>query len=86
MLLLGLAENGKGKAALQIFSQMKEDGLRPNWSTFVGVITAGSWLGVVDEGFQHFETMTRDYDINPTLEHFVGIVDLYGRSQKIAEA
>lgn len=65
---------------------MKEDGVRPNWSTFVGVITACSWLGVVDEGFQHFEPMTRDYDINPTLEHFVGFVDLYGRSQKIAEA
>ncbi|KAH9692762.1 Octanoyltransferase LIP2p [Citrus sinensis] len=40
----------------------------------------------VDEGFQHFESVTRDYDINPTLEHFLGIVDLYGRLQKIAEA
>lgn len=40
----------------------------------------------MDEGFQHFESVTRDYDINPTLEHFLGIVDLYGRLQKIAEA
>ncbi|GAY39416.1 hypothetical protein CUMW_044190 [Citrus unshiu] len=71
---------------LEAGKRFENDGVRPNWSTFVGVITACGCFGAVDEGFQHFESVTRDYDINPTLEHFLGIVDLYGRLQKIAEA
>ena len=76
----------KEKPLSNFFPRWKNDGVRPNWSTFVGVITACDCFGAVDEGFQHFESVTRDYDINSTLEHFLGIVDLYGRLQKIAEA
>lgn len=34
LLLLGLADNGEGKEALQTFSQMKENAVRPNEYTF----------------------------------------------------
>lgn len=40
----------------------------------------------MEEGLKHFNSMRQDYDINPTLEHYVGIVDLLGRSQKTDEA
>ncbi|KAL5777909.1 hypothetical protein ACOSP7_010835 [Xanthoceras sorbifolium] len=86
LMLLGLAENGQGKEALQIFAQMKEHGVRPNGFTFLGVIVACGCSGDVEEGFKHFESMSRVYDIEPTLEHYVGIVDLLGKTQKIAEA
>ncbi|KAK4860468.1 hypothetical protein QYF36_024410 [Acer negundo] len=86
LMLLGLAENGQGREALQIFSQLKEHGVRPNGSSFLGVVIACGCLGAVEEGLKHFESMSRDYDIEPTLEHYVGIVDLLGKTQKIAEA
>ncbi|KAJ0025264.1 hypothetical protein Pint_08889 [Pistacia integerrima] len=86
LMLLGLAENGEGKEALQIFGQMKEAGVRPNGSTFDGVMEACVCLGAVEEGLTHFKSMSRDYSINPTMEHYESIVDLLGRSQKITEA
>ncbi|TXG52300.1 hypothetical protein EZV62_021469 [Acer yangbiense] len=86
LMLLGLAENGQGREALQIFSQLKEHGVRPNGSSFLGVVIACGCLGEVEEGLKHFESMSSDYDIEPTLEHYVGIVDLLGKTQMIAEA
>lgn len=70
---------GDTRTAKWVFDQISmknvglaENGVRPNWSTFVGVITACSWLGVVDEGFQHFEPMTRDYDIKSYIRAICG--------------
>ena len=38
------------------------------------------------EGYQCFETMQREYGIEPTMEHYASIVDLMGRSGKLEEA
>ncbi|XP_011042282.1 PREDICTED: pentatricopeptide repeat-containing protein At2g15690 [Populus euphratica] len=85
-MLLGLAENKEGEKALEIFSQMKGDGIRPDGSSFVGVLMACACLGAEKEGQKHFESMSRDYGITPTVEHYEVIVDLLGRTGKIAEA
>ncbi|KAJ6722520.1 hypothetical protein OIU74_007170 [Salix koriyanagi] len=39
-MLLGLAENKEGEKTLEIFSQMKGDGIRPDGSSFAGVLMA----------------------------------------------
>ncbi|KAG6747791.1 hypothetical protein POTOM_047682 [Populus tomentosa] len=85
-MLLGLAENKEGEKALEIFSRMKGDGIRPDGSSFVGVLMACVCLGAEKEGRKHFESMSRDYGIAPTIEHYEVIVDLLGRTGKIAEA
>lgn len=85
-MILGLVKNGEGEEALAIFSKLKRDGIEPDGSTFVGVLSACGCLGTVEEGLKHFKSMSTDYGITPSMEHFVIIVDLYGRSQKIAEA
>ncbi|KAJ6872306.1 pentatricopeptide repeat-containing protein [Populus alba x Populus x berolinensis] len=85
-MLFGLAENKEGEKALEIFSQMKGDGIRPDGSSFVGVLMACVCLGAEKEGRKHFESMSRDYGITPTIEHYEVIVDLLGRTGKIAEA
>lgn len=85
-MLLGLAENKEGEKALEIFSQMKGDGIRPDGSSFVGVLMACVCLGAEKEGQKHFESMSRDYGITPTVEHYEVFVDLLGRTGKIAEA
>uniref|UniRef100_A0A6M2EM00 DYW domain-containing protein n=1 Tax=Populus davidiana TaxID=266767 RepID=A0A6M2EM00_9ROSI len=85
-MLLGLAENKEGEKALEIFSQMKGDGIRPDGSSFVGVLMACVCLGAEKEGRKHFESMSRDYGITPTIEHYEVIVDLLGRTGKMAEA
>ncbi|KAG5231006.1 hypothetical protein OIU76_006168 [Salix suchowensis] len=85
-MLLGLAENKEGEKALEIFSRMKGDGIRPDGSSFAGVLMACVCVGEEKEGQKHFESMSRDYGITPTVEHYEAMVDLLGRTGKIAEA
>jgi small subunit ribosomal protein S11 len=85
-MLIGLAENGEGEEALEVFSRMKKEGVKPDGSTFLGIIMACGCLGKVLNGQKHFMSMSRDYGITPSMEHYVAIVDLLGRAGKKVEA
>eukprot|EP01018_Ginkgo_biloba_P037438 Gb_29878 [translate_table: standard] len=78
--------HGYGEDALALFSQMQQAGMKPNHITFVGVLSACSHAGLVNEGCQYFECMSRDYCISPTLKHYTCMVDLLGRSGRLDEA
>ncbi|XAR67192.1 hypothetical protein NMG60_11013660 [Bertholletia excelsa] len=80
------ASHGHGLDALQLFSKMKEEGIRPNSLTFIAILTACRHSGFVEEGKKHFESMIRDYSITPGLEHCACIVDLLGRAGQLVEA
>ncbi|PKI41294.1 hypothetical protein CRG98_038315 [Punica granatum] len=82
----GLAMNGVGDECLKLFSLMKEDGIVPNEVTFVSVLRACSVAGLVSEGIKHFEDMKLVYGIEPQLEHYGCMVDLYGRAGRLTEA
>ncbi|KAI0507877.1 hypothetical protein KFK09_014005 [Dendrobium nobile] len=77
---------GCAKDALALFSDMKCCGVAPNHITFLGVLTACSHGGLVDEGFRYFESMKRDYGIVPNMKHCACIVDLFGRSGRLDKA
>ena len=85
-MILGLVKNGEGEKALAIFSKLKDDGIEPDPSTFIGVLSACRCLGAVEEGLAHFKSMGADYGITPSMDHYVIIVDLFGRLQMIVEA
>ncbi|MED6134701.1 hypothetical protein PIB30_039536 [Stylosanthes scabra] len=83
----GLAMNGLGHESLHLFSIMKKDGLvQPNEVTFISVLRGCSVVGLVEEGRRHFESMRSFYGIEPQLEHYGLMVDLYGRSGLLNEA
>ncbi|XP_010065411.2 putative pentatricopeptide repeat-containing protein At5g40405 [Eucalyptus grandis] len=82
----GLAMNGAGKECLELFSLMKKDGVLPNEVTFVSVLRGCSVVGLVEEGCKHFVSMTELYGIQPELEHYGCMVDLYGRAGRLNEA
>lgn len=85
-LIVGLAVNGYGKQALDLFAQMEREGLIPTDITMIGVLYACSHCGLVDDGFMYFEQMKNRYNITPQIEHFGCMVDLLGRSSKVNEA
>ncbi|XP_047339333.1 pentatricopeptide repeat-containing protein At1g31430-like [Impatiens glandulifera] len=85
-IICGLALNGQTDKALVLFSEMKRDGFRPDDITFIGVLTACSHGGLVNEGLIHFESMKRNYQIEPKLEHYGCVIDLLGRSGRLDEA
>ncbi|XP_010257236.1 PREDICTED: pentatricopeptide repeat-containing protein At3g12770-like [Nelumbo nucifera] len=78
--------HGRGKDALLAFSKMQEDGIRPTSVTFVSLLSACSHSGMIDEGWQHFHSMTRNYNITPEVVHYACMVDLLGRGGHLEEA
>jgi pentatricopeptide repeat protein len=85
-MLAGYAQQGLGKEAFQLFEQMKKTGTIPNEITFVSVLSACSHVGLVDEGWHCFETMSRGYHITPGLGHYACMVDLLGHSGLLNQA
>ncbi|KAL1201065.1 Pentatricopeptide repeat-containing protein [Cardamine amara subsp. amara] len=49
-MIVGYAMNGYSREALELFTMMKQEGLRPNYVTFLGVLSACSHAGLVNEG------------------------------------
>ncbi|KAM0069185.1 putative tetratricopeptide-like helical domain superfamily [Helianthus debilis subsp. tardiflorus] len=72
--------------ALMYFQLMLSANMSPDAITFVSVLTACAHLRLVKEGERLFSTMTDIYGINPSMEHYACLVNLYGRAGLIVEA
>ncbi|CAM0882405.1 unnamed protein product [Alopecurus aequalis] len=82
----GLAMNGMGKECLELFKRMEGAGINPNAVTFVAVLRGCSMSGLVDEGRACFDLMKDKHGVDPWLEHYGCIVDLYGRAGRLDDA
>lgn len=89
-MIMGLAENGQGEEAIQVFSRLSKEGvglgLGPNENTFLGVLKACEYLGAVEKGKAYFASMSQDYGISPSLDHYVTFVNLVRNSKEKADA
>ncbi|PQP95247.1 pentatricopeptide repeat-containing protein [Prunus yedoensis var. nudiflora] len=85
-IICGFAHHGNGEVALEMFEQMRSTDVQPNHITFVGVLSACSHAGLVDQGRYYFHMMRCKYFIEPTTEHYTCVVDLLGRFGLIDEA
>ncbi|XP_054789259.1 pentatricopeptide repeat-containing protein At2g20540 isoform X2 [Prosopis cineraria] len=82
----GLANNGKAHEALELFRDMEKAQVVPNAITFLGVLTACTHAGLWKEGLKCFDSMREDYRIEPEVEHYGCLIDLLGRSGRLAQA
>eukprot|EP00249_Psilotum_nudum_P023613 c28935_g4_i7 orf=436-1446(+) len=80
------AQNGNGKAALELFPLMGLEGVKPDNITFIGILSACSHTGLLDDGCYQFISMSRDHLITPRLDHYVCMIDLLGRAGQFNEA
>ncbi|KAK8921494.1 Pentatricopeptide repeat-containing protein [Platanthera zijinensis] len=85
-LMVGYAQFGYGRESLELFKRMQYSGIKPNHVTFVGVLSACSHIGLVDEGLHYYDMMSSTYDICPTREHCSCIVDLLSRAGRLSDA
>jgi pentatricopeptide repeat protein len=85
-ILGGFAMHGHGKEALEHFKQMQAEGVRPDNTTFVCLLSACSHAGLVDEGLCCFESMSTDCMTSARLEHYTCMVDLLGHAGRLHEA
>lgn len=82
----GLAQHGRGHDALQLLERMKREGVKPDAVTFVSVLTACSYAGLLEQGRKFFASMSQEFGITPTIEHYGCMVDLLGRAGQVEEA
>ncbi|KAI6699414.1 hypothetical protein NL676_013738 [Syzygium grande] len=87
-MILGYAVNGKSEEALALFSRMQNEGPKPNYVTYLGVLSACSHAGLVSQGRAYFNYIvdSNDQNIRPRREHYSLMIDLLGRSGHIEEA
>lgn len=81
----GLAMHGHASEALVLFDQMKNGRVQPDGVSFLGVLCACTHIGLVEEGLTYFQSMA-DYSVNPQIEHYGCLIDLYARSGHLTEA
>ncbi|GJS44241.1 pentatricopeptide repeat-containing protein [Tanacetum coccineum] len=86
VMICSTAHHGCAKEALTLFDLMISMGIAPNDVAFLGVLTACSHGGLVEEGLRYYETMKRDYNITPTEKHCACIVDLFGLAGRLSDA
>ncbi|KAH0463191.1 hypothetical protein IEQ34_007773 [Dendrobium chrysotoxum] len=85
-LIVGLAKNGYAMEALEIFYQLQQSRINPDDISFLGVLTACSHAGLIDEGRSFFKSMTNNYGIIPRAHHYACMIDLLGRAGHLKEA
>ena len=82
----GLAMHGRANDALDYFSRMERAGVTPSDVTYIGVLSACSHAGLVDEGRSFFSHMVKAVGFEPRIEHYGCMVDLLGRAGHLEEA
>lgn len=85
-MITGLAIHGLASDAISLFKQMEEENVSPDGITFLGILTVCSHCGLVDMGQKYFDIMRSQYLIEPQLEHYGAMVDLFGRAGQLEEA
>ncbi|KAG2324168.1 hypothetical protein Bca52824_006896 [Brassica carinata] len=85
-MIQGWAIHGRFQQAILCFRQMMYSGEKPDEVVFLAVLTACLNSGEVELGINFFDSMRLDYAIEPTLKHYVVVVDLLGRAGKLNEA
>ncbi|XP_074572153.1 putative pentatricopeptide repeat-containing protein At3g25970 [Curcuma longa] len=85
-MIFGYAQHGQGRVALSLFSKMHESGVEPDHITFVGLLTACSHSGLVEEGTEFLQSMQPVFGVALRMEHYACGVDLFGRAGQLDEA
>ncbi|CAM8972962.1 unnamed protein product [Rhodiola kirilowii] len=85
-MITGFAQHGYAKKGLDVFKEMLKEGIAMDGVTLIGVISACTHVGMVVEGQKYFDLLVKDHGIEPTMEHYSCLVDLYGRAGMLEKA
>ncbi|KAL6189358.1 hypothetical protein ACLB2K_040747 [Fragaria x ananassa] len=86
LMISGYGLHGTGEEAIVLYNKMLRIGIKPDMITIVGVLSACSRSGMVNEGISVYSSATTDYGIKPTVEMCACVVDLLGRSGELDRA
>ncbi|KAH7276434.1 hypothetical protein KP509_39G007300 [Ceratopteris richardii] len=84
-IIAAYADLGESKCALDLFTLMLEEAVKPDPVLFVTVLNACSHGGCIDESEFYLLRMWTEHGIVPNFEHHICVIDLYcraGQSEK----
>uniref|UniRef100_A0A1D1Z0J7 Pentatricopeptide repeat-containing protein At5g39350 n=1 Tax=Anthurium amnicola TaxID=1678845 RepID=A0A1D1Z0J7_9ARAE len=80
----GYAMHGMGREALTLYEEMKRQGeIVPDAIVFTSILSACCHSGLIEEGFKFFSSMQDDFHIDPSIEHYFGLVDMLSRGGQL---
>ncbi|KAL5204604.1 hypothetical protein ABZP36_009475 [Zizania latifolia] len=85
-MISGYSQHGQPQEAIKLFEDMKLAGVRPNEITFVSVLSACSYAGLVEEAERYFDMMKNEYRIEPVVDHYGCIIDMFVRLGRLEDA
>ncbi|KMT01711.1 hypothetical protein BVRB_9g211670 [Beta vulgaris subsp. vulgaris] len=85
-LIAGYGNHGRGEDAVELFEKMLCEGMRPNHVTFLAVLSACSYSGLSNHGWEIFYAMSSEHNINPRAMHYACMIELLGREGLLDEA
>ncbi|KAI5669963.1 hypothetical protein M9H77_19816 [Catharanthus roseus] len=85
-MIIALAQHGLGGEAIQLFETMLASSIMPDHITYVGVLSACTHVGLVEEGRRYYNMMKHVHELVPTSSHYACMVDLFGRAGLLQEA
>ncbi|KAL6984754.1 hypothetical protein U1Q18_018136, partial [Sarracenia purpurea var. burkii] len=85
-IIVGYAQNGKDLDALALFEKMKQENVKPDSVTFVGVLSSCVHAGLVERGQQYFNSIRDLHGMTPTLDHYACMINLFGRLGQMDKA
>ncbi|XP_010266937.1 PREDICTED: pentatricopeptide repeat-containing protein At1g74630 [Nelumbo nucifera] len=85
-MMAGFAMHGYGEEAIKYFHEMEKSGTRPDGITFILILYACSHAGLILQGCEYFNKMIEKYEMEPSIEHYGCMVDLYGRAGLLNKA
>ncbi|KAK1401651.1 PPR domain-containing protein/PPR_2 domain-containing protein/PPR_3 domain-containing protein/DYW_deaminase domain-containing protein [Heracleum sosnowskyi] len=69
----------QGEKALEAFKNMLDKCVSPDGVTFLGILSACRYMGLVEEGRKIFYAMSEVYRIIPSIKHYACMVDILAR-------
>ncbi|WOH16196.1 hypothetical protein DCAR_0935745 [Daucus carota subsp. sativus] len=84
-MISGYGLHGKGSDAVLLYNKMLQSGIKPDFITVVGVLSACGRSEMVEEGLDIYKHIN-EYGLEPTLEICACIVDMLGRSGQLDKA
>ncbi|KAG0529644.1 hypothetical protein BDA96_05G115800 [Sorghum bicolor] len=85
-MISGYSQHGRPQEAIQLFEDMRFAGVKPNEITFVSVLSACSYAGLVDKAEHYFNMMKEEYKIEPVVDHYGCMIDMFVRLGQLDDA
>ncbi|XP_024532932.1 pentatricopeptide repeat-containing protein At4g02750-like [Selaginella moellendorffii] len=79
-------QSGNRERALQLFVDMIHQGVDPHDVTFLGVLSACAYEGLLERGCELWTSMAVDFGIAAKAEHYAWLVNLLARSGRLVAA